>query len=381
MPENNKHKRLTFFTPTLNRTGSEIVLFNLLNKISNQFKVAVITKYKGALLDLLPLNIKRKFLYKKPIKYSLPINSTTLKRLFETDYPKFIFSIKVWGYRNTVWYVNTITLPEVIEYAEKHNIQVIVHLHELEHFYGGLSNKQLKRLMEYPSLIIANSNITAKVLSDHGRKSNVEICHPGIKTQEIVKDKSAYSNFRKKLGIADNIFLWVMSGSMDENKNPYLFVDAAYEVLKTCPNTMFMWIGATENELLKKCKEKVTEFGLETKTIWLENKSSDYYNYFNCADGFVLTSLRESFSIVTVEALLLELPVVAQDCGGVREILENDIGQIIEELNSPTLMAQAMIKYMSGKLVADVNKGKIRAKKFDIDEVATKWNQLLTNYI
>jgi L-malate glycosyltransferase len=131
---------------------------------------------------------------------------------------------------------------------------------------------------------------------------------------------------------------------------------------------------------LEECRSRVIALGLEGKIIWLENKGADYYKYFTCADGFVLTSLKESFSLVTVEALLLGLPVVAQDCGGVREILANDIGQIIEQQNSAPLMAQAMVNYMSGKLTFDADKGKQRAQKFDIQVVAAKWNQILTNY-
>lgn len=375
-----KYQKITFFTPTMNRTGSEIVLLNMLSKLNNQFRAVVIAKYKGVLLDLLPSNIKKKVLYKKPVKYAFPINSYTLKRLFETYCPKIIFSIKVFMYKNTLWYVNTITLPEVIEYAKKHKIKLIVHAHELEHFYEKMPPKSLKILIQYPSLIIANSNISAKVLSNYGRKSDIEICYPAIKTQEVIKDKSTYISFRKKLGIADTAFLWVMSGSFDENKNPHLFVDIAFEVLKIWPNALFMWIGTTENELLKDCKKRVSELNLEGKIIWMENKGADYYKYFNCADGFVLTSLKESFSLVTLEALLLELPVVTQNCGGVKEILRDDIGQIIEQLNSAPLMAQAMINCMSGEKSFDIEKGKQRAKEFDIEVVAVKWNQILTNY-
>lgn len=380
MQGNNKHKRITFFTPNMNRTGSEMVLFNLLWKLDAQFKAVVISKYKGDLLNLLPPNIQRKILYKAPVKCNLPIKSYTLTKLSENYYSRFIFYMKTLKYKKSVWYVNTIILPEVIEYAEKHKIKLIAHIHEREDFFERLSPDDLKRLIRYPSLIIANSKITANLLSDYRRKKDVEICYPAVKTQDVVKDKLVYANFRKKLGIAENIFLWVMSGSMDENKNPRLFIDSAFEVLKVWPDALFMWIGATENELLKDCQKRVNELGLDGKIIWMGNLGDDYYNYFNCADGFVLTSQKESFSLVIIEALLLKLPVVTQDCGGVREILEDDIGQIIEEKNSAPLMAQAMINYMSGKVTFNAEKGIQRAQKFDIETIAAKWNQIVTTY-
>jgi|GEM_PF-2685611 len=380
MPGNKKYKKITFFTPNMNRTGSEIVLFNLLSKLDAKFKAVVIAKYKGVLLDLLPPNIKRKILYKEPVKFNLPVKSYTLTKLSDNYYSRIIFYIKTLKYKNSVWYVNTIILPEIMAYAEKHKIDLIVHVHEREDFFERLSPDDLKRLIGYPFLVIANSKITAKVLADYGRVKDVAICYPAVKTQDIVKNKLVYVDFREKLGITENVFLWVMSGSMDENKNPHLFIDIAFEVLKSYPDTMFMWIGGTENALLEDCKRRVKELDLEGKIIWLGNIGADYYNYFNCADGFVLTSLKESFSLVVVEALLLELPVVVQDCGGVREILENDLGQIIGQKNSAPLMAQAMMNYMSGKLAFNIEKGKQRAQKFDIQTIAAGWNQILTNY-
>ena len=133
------NKRFTFFTPTMGRTGSETALFHLLAKISDRYRITLVTRYKGALLDLLPSTIRRKILYKKPVKYNLSIKSYTLGKLYEKYYQKIIFAIKIFMYKKSVWYVNTITMPEVIEYAERHNIKLIVHVHEREDFFERLS--------------------------------------------------------------------------------------------------------------------------------------------------------------------------------------------------------------------------------------------------
>ena len=112
----------------------------------------------------------------------------------------------------------------------------------------------------------------------------------------------------------------------------------------------------------------------------MDSVGEEYQNYFNCADGFILTSKKESFSLVTVEALLLGLPVVTHDCGGVREILKEDIGVIVKEKNNVTQFAEAMVHFMDNSHAHDKAKGIARAQEFDISIWSQKWNAILDNY-
>jgi glycosyltransferase involved in cell wall biosynthesis len=375
MPIQRKQNNITFFSPSMKRTGSEIVLFNLLSKLSPKFHAKLITKYKGELSLMLPVQIKSEYLYKTP---SVNLYSRIRNRI----YRQLFLQTKLSKHINSVWYINTISLPDIVKYAEHHKIKTILHLHELEQRFSFLNELEIKQLVNYPFLIIANSNTSKKVLDAYGRKKNIEICYPAIDTKSIIKNKQVYYNYRKKLNITSNSFLWVMCGTLDENKNPFLFIEIAAEVCKSQPNTLFMWIGSTpEMAIMESCQKKTNELSLTNKIIWQTNDPDNYYNYFNCADGFVLTSIKESFSLVTIEALILELPIVAQNCGGVKEILGNDIGTIVEEINNPKKMAEEIIKFMSGLHIIDIEKGKQRAYEFDIVKGAKKWNNILINYL
>ncbi len=355
----------------MQRTGSEIVLFNLLKNISPRYKISLVTEYKGELSGLLPTSIKKDFLYHKPSvnRLSKIINNIRRKRILSK-------------YKNSVWYINTIVLPDIIEYAEKRGIKTILHLHELEHMFIALTKEQLNRTIWYPFLIIANSKASRDCLNSFGRKENIEICYPGIETKKIIKNKQVYLKYRNELKISKSTFLWVMCGTLDRNKNPFLFIEIAFEIIKNNPDTLFMWIGNVPNDSFKyQCLQKARNIGISKKIIWMTCDSENYYNYFQCADGFVLTSEKESFSLVTIEALLLELPVVAQNCLGVNEILENDFGQIIQEKNNAKKMAEKMIGYMDGTYMSNSEKGMQKAFQFDIKIWAEKWNEILKNNI
>ncbi len=368
-------KAITFITPTLDRKGSEIALVNLLQQINTSFQIKLIAKYKGVLFDLVLKSVNKAFLFDgKPKR-------TYYHRIKARLAIKARMRLLLGAEADSVFYINTIILPDVLAFAQQKKIKTIVHIHELEQMYTQLNLLQIQRLVAYPDLIIANSKASAAVIDNYGRRENVEICYPSLNTENIKPDKKSRDTYRKKLNIADNAFLWVMSGSLDKNKNPFLFIDIAGEILKTKSNVKFMWIGGTVDTSFEKlCKDKTVEGKLSDSVIWLGDVAEEYYGYMNCADGFVLTSEKESFSLVTVEALLLGLPVVTQNCGGVKEILQNDIGKIVEEKNDVVRMAVEMMKFMGGEYKVDKEKQTERAKQFDSVAIGKHWNDILERY-
>ena len=367
--KNKFENKITFFTQTLGRTGSEIALFNLLINLDSRFNATLITKYKITTLTI-PPPIKIDYLYLIPSK-----------KLIDRILYRLLKMVKLAKYKNSIWYVNTIVMPEIIEYAKKNKVRLILHVHELEQMYESLSSQQIQNIVSCPDLIIANSKASERVLNKYGRKDRIKICYPSIDTSLIKKHNDIRIEYRNHLNIKPEEFVWIMSGTLDENKNPILFIEIANELAKLNPNILFIWIGQIQNrELEKICNQKVSSLGLNNKIKWIFNAGSDYYNYFNCADGFVLTSKKESFSLVTIEALLFSLPIVAQDCEGVKEILQQDIGKIVKQKNDAEVMANEMLKFMNGEYIVNKELQTQRACEFDISIWATKWNNILLDY-
>lgn len=365
-----KERYITFWTPTMQRTGSEIVLFNLLSHISNKYFFKLISVYKGDLLNLLNKKHVSTFIHKKRPD---SIISKVWFKLKEFFFVKWL----LYKSKKTIWYINTIVLWDYLEYAEKNKVKVMLHVHELEQIFSILSKEQLQRVINYPSVIIANSNCTKKLLEKYGRIKPIELCYPAIDTNKITSNEVMKKTYRNKLTIKDNQFVWVMCGTLDDNKNPKLFIDIACELLKIEKDAIFMWIGSShDTAYVIECKQYAEQRNIKDNMMWIDN-TEEYLNYFNCADGFVLTSNKESFSLVTLEALLLGLPVVVNDCGGVKEILREDVGTIVKEINNVPEFVEAMSLYMNNRTLFDKSKGKERAKEFDITIWSKKWNEIL----
>ena len=108
-------------------------------------------------------------------------------------------------------------------------------------------------------------------------------------------------------------------------------------------------------------------------------RSDDYYDHLNAADGFVLTSAKESFSLVSVEAAYLGKPVVAFDCGGVREIVSEGMGTIVGSWNVSDLVRE-MSKVMNGETRFDSLVARERVKEFFVGTQGERWLGLMRKY-
>ena len=270
-------------------------------------------------------------------------------------------------------------MPDILEYAQQNNIKTIVHVHELEHMYGMLSVEQTKQLVSYPVLIIANSRISADAIKNLGRQYTLEVIYPAIDTNNIVYDKAIATAYRKKLGIAERgVFVWAMCGTLDENKNPDFFVEIA-KLLRTQRHKLKMvWIGGPDANA-DEWRQRTKKEQLDDIIIWTGDVKKGFRKYFLVADGFVLTSKRESFSIVTAEALLMGLPVVANNCGGVSEILGAASDAIINEPNNAQQMVEKMKQHMENPGLRMSRAEKM--KRFDAEKIGRQWNILLKKQI
>ncbi|MDJ0687739.1 MAG: glycosyltransferase [Xenococcaceae cyanobacterium MO_188.B32] len=390
--------KILFITPTARQTGSEIVLYNLLSNLNKQdFKaVGLVSKLNGVLLDRLfnDIDIPTYSFESYLKKLSFLINQVGLSLLkkknfiaFHSNIKQYLFHCFLQHIHNLLepdyWYINTLVIPEALEYACLHNIPCIVHSHELEQMLVHLSDRDVERIINYPKLIIACSNTAANMLRILGRDRNLEICFSSINTSKIIPSSQLSQKIRNNLGIKEKTFLWANSGSTDTNKNPLLFVEIAANLLKKQKqNIHFMWIGNNPSSGLDFfAKQYAKHLGIADRITWTGILSSEeYYNHLYAANGLVVTSTKESLSAVSIEALYLQKPIVSFDCGGTKEIIQDNLGYVVNSWNITDIVNQ-MIQVMNDNLHFCPEKARKQAIKYDINLQAVRWNQILNQYI
>ena len=361
-------KLVLFITPTGGRTGSEMLLLYLLKRLSGKIKTAIYTRQNGELFanystaDQTFVNTsKRGFLYKiyEGIYYKIFKITPEEKKLI--DLQKQIKADR--------WYLNTLTMPQFAKLAVKLQVPYDLHVHELVSIYDEIRYDEFKFMFDNADRIICCSSIVEKRVKEMGYQ-NTLLLHSFIDTQTI-QLKSSTESIRRNLNIPTDAFVWIMSGSMNLRKG-YDTVCDLFEFLPA--NTYIAWLGSVKQTGVLHYIRQRTKLE-KLNFIEIGEKSDEYYDYLNIADGFVLTAKEDPFPLVMMEAAYLGKPIVGYNSGGISEFIQEGMGKSIDSFN-PKDLTEAMISVQNKTLIIDKEKLKNRALEFDIQNQISKWDSI-----
>jgi L-malate glycosyltransferase len=371
--------KVLFFTQSLGRTGSEMMLYNLIrNSNRGEFKMAVAAAAEGELLSRLPPDVPR----------STYVHAETpglLRRVGRRAARSLSGRAEEWlagyarEYEGYVWYLNSFIQPHVLRQARKFGVECVVHSHEMEHMLWNVEEEDARNIVEYPRLVVACSEASADVLRRLGRAGALEICPEAVELKDVAASDEGARAVRERLGVGERTFVWAMSGSIDPNKNPLAFLGAARALADMGLDAHFMWVGGGGKGYRPYVEGRAEHLGLGGRLSWVGARAGDYYDHLNAADGFVLTSFRDSFPLTMIEAAALGKPIVSFDSGGVKEFVRPGMGAVIDSWNTSDL-AGAMAALMRGETPFDPSVARARAAEFDAPAQARRWEEIMRDY-
>ncbi len=101
----------------------------------------------------------------------------------------------------------------------------------------------------------------------------------------------------------------------------------------------FVGRGPLENQL----RNEISQQGLDDHiTVTGYVTQEQLFRYYSLADLFVLSSIREGFGIVLIEAMTAKLPIVATDIPGVNEVVKDGVTGKLVDKNAPKQIANAV---------------------------------------
>jgi L-malate glycosyltransferase len=373
--------KLLFFSPRCDRTGAEFALFRLIcNADRKTTEMAVACGARGELLKNFPHDISV-FHYWHALSFAnLAFNNGSPGLWFAQTAFNGILRLIHARARPDAWYINTTVQPGVVALARELRVPCILHTHELAFASPLLRPKDIENMVTYPKLIIAASTCAADAMRILGRRDNIEVCGGPIDIGGITSNAHKSEEIRQGLKIPFSAFVWAMSGTRDHNKNPAGFVRIASELLKQEPNTHFLWIGGTDTGDSLYAQALAKKLKIDEKVSWVSERIEDYFDYLNVADGFVLTSFRESLSMVTLEAAALGKPFVSFNSGGPKEIFRAGMGVVVDSWNVRDLIS-AMLQVMRGEIYLDAKISRARASEFDVTVIVRRWEQIIRQYV
>lgn len=228
----------------------------------------------------------------------------------------------------------------------------------------------LKYCLNKASLILSTSNVMKEETIKYTTKS-VNVIPFGIDTNEFKPINKVYYQDKINIGIIK---------SFEPIYGIKYLIKAFKKVCDNNPNKeiqlLLVGSGSQENEF----KNMVKQLGIAEKTTFTGKVPySEVPNYHNKIDIFVNVSLHESFGVSVIEASSCATPVIASNCGGLKEVVLNEeTGLLIEPknelaiINAIELLLDNNVREKMGK------KGREFVQKHY--DLKTNTNQLIDSY-
>jgi glycosyltransferase involved in cell wall biosynthesis len=195
---------------------------------------------------------------------------------------------------------------------------------------------RLSRMTTAVSTAAANRFVQCKAVPP----TKCKVVTNGIDLAEFAPDAERRAALRERIHAGNN-FIWLTAGRIAPAKD-YPNLLRAFKIALAARSESRLWIAAeTVGAEFERAKNLAEQYGLAEAIDWLGLRR-DLPALLDAADGFVLASAWEGMPLVVGEAMAMEVPTVATDVGGVRELM-GETGTMVPAKN-PEALAEAMIQ-------------------------------------
>ena len=166
-----------------------------------------------------------------------------------------------------------------------------------------------------------------------------------------------------KLGIKKDKKIILFAGALTPIKGLTYLIEAMLYIGDK--NKQLILLG--DGEEREKLEDLVKKLKLENHVTFIGKVTyNEVFKYMVASDIFVLSSLSEGLPNVILEALLMEVPVIATNVGGTSEIIDDYISGVLITPGDHEIIANKIMQYMD-KITRE---GGLNARfKWDGDEV------------
>lgn len=324
-----KKIKILFLIHDLGPGGAEKVLVTLANNLDKE-------KFSVTILSLFDVGVNRQFIqsdveYKYWLKHMFRGNQHLFKLLSPETLHNLIIKDK---YDLEIAFLEG-PCCRIISGADKNQTKTIGWVHITQK-----SNKQIEQAFRsktecincYSSFDRLNfvSNDVRKAFEKHfPRLTNNSVLYNPNNTDKMLKD----SQLKSKFDVDNERFNIVGVGKIIKNKGFDRLIIEVSKLIRS-GNQVSLYLLGSGPELIH-LKKLCSDLGIE-KEVHFTGYLKNPYSLLAKMDLFACTSKAEGFSTAATEALILGIPVVTLNVGGMKELLgdENQYGIVTQDVES-----------------------------------------------
>lgn len=189
----------------------------------------------------------------------------------------------------------------------------------------GSDEEELACMKIFDKVVCVSNTVMNNVIKYVGDSGNMCVLENPIDEKDIMAKSHESQNIVSR---TPGKVLFVTVGRLCREKGYDMLIEACHRLnLQGLEDMYEVWIiggGECESELKTQLVQE------NVSNVRMLGRQDNPYKFMKEADWFISTSRAEGYAIAPQEAAVLEIPVIATDCSGVRELLgDGEYGIII----------------------------------------------------
>jgi L-malate glycosyltransferase len=247
-----------------------------------------------------------------------------------------------------------------------------------DRFPAWLFNFWLRLHFRYASKVVAVSQSVLNMLPTHSKLMYIhEELPPREQFPELTESGNQKSSFT---------FLYLSNFIKGKGQNYAL--EAYSKIHEELPDWKLRFVGGDmglkkNREYRMELQERAKELGFFEKIEWLGFTEVVELEYKK-ADVVLNFSESESFSMTCLEALYFGRPVIATDCGGPSEIIDDEQTGILVPNRNIDAMAEAMKRIATNERMRrkmSLTAREVVRNRFSVEKTSFKWRGIYENVL
>lgn len=191
----------------------------------------------------------------------------------------------------------------------------------------------------FTDCVISVSEELGKGLCLYVPPGRLSIIHNGIDT-ETVRSRLTTTEAKVRLRIFPSCPVVGVVGRLEPVKRIDIFLKTARQVMAKLPESKFIIAGS--GSLDSHLRDMAGDLGLNNHAMFLGHRD-DIYDVLRAMDLLVLPSDHEGLPTSLLEAMFLQVPVLARPVGGIPEVIEDGVTGFLMNSGDPATLAEACL--------------------------------------
>jgi glycosyltransferase involved in cell wall biosynthesis len=198
-------------------------------------------------------------------------------------------------------------------------------------------------LPHYEAVICVSPDLQERCLACGVPAQRCQLIENAIDTQEYVRHIGA-EEAKKRLGLPPGRALIGAVGRLAAEKGFDVLIRATDQLLKMGVEVELAIVGAGEAE--EQLQALISQLGRQDR-IRLFGYRADVKELYAAMDVFALSSLREGLPNVLLEAMAMEVPVVASRIAGIPQVIQDGQNGLLIEPASVRSLTEALARLLA----------------------------------